>query len=294
MAAIAAPFTSTRSSQADAPASPNTALPKYRLVDRRQSERFWKVDAADSPVLTPRRKKISLLARLHRKKSGKSEKVGAENASAGAENKGVTVSGRVSSPLSDIKNKIDKNGGRRASPATKRAMMRQRREHTATPIHRQFTSFYADRYCAESTRATIFFKKYNITPPAQRWAHEKPISDAEIVEHCRAVRRLVVIRGKKVKQVSVTSTRPTGPVLLDAVCTEGQKMITPCVQVGDKMVLGFSEEVYKRFLFFGNDSPVVPRQTMTLGRAARRATKRASVMLPSNWMQTAKGREEQA
>eukprot|EP00007_Cunea_sp_BSH-02190019_P000579 CAMPEP_0174240126 /NCGR_PEP_ID=MMETSP0417-20130205/17516_1 /TAXON_ID=242541 /ORGANISM="Mayorella sp, Strain BSH-02190019" /LENGTH=53 /DNA_ID=CAMNT_0015319161 /DNA_START=1 /DNA_END=159 /DNA_ORIENTATION=+ len=32
----------------------NNSLPSYRLVDRRQSERFWKVDGDEDTVITPR------------------------------------------------------------------------------------------------------------------------------------------------------------------------------------------------------------------------------------------------
>ena len=65
------------------------------------------------------------------------------------------------------------------------------------------------------------------------------------------MKRLVAARGKKISEFDLANARPDDDTLLAHLLGPTGNLRAPSAKVGDTLLVGFNEELYRRFLKYG-------------------------------------------
>lgn len=107
---------------------------------------------------------------------------------------------------------------------------------------------YHRKNCTTCKRARAYMTDHKVAVKDETNAAKERRSPAEALALAKKAGRVIVARGKKVVTFDMTKDRPSDEVLLAHLIGPSGNLRAPTARVGDTLLVGFTEEIYKNGL----------------------------------------------
>eukprot|EP00010_Vexillifera_abyssalis_P006195 CAMPEP_0201552610 /NCGR_PEP_ID=MMETSP0173_2-20130828/16813_1 /ASSEMBLY_ACC=CAM_ASM_000268 /TAXON_ID=218659 /ORGANISM="Vexillifera sp., Strain DIVA3 564/2" /LENGTH=274 /DNA_ID=CAMNT_0047963115 /DNA_START=12 /DNA_END=839 /DNA_ORIENTATION=+ len=125
-------------------------------------------------------------------------------------------------------------------------------------LSRRFKFYYYRPTCADCKSFDEFLSSFNVPLPKRTAIRKSDLRPAAVLSMCNRVSRVIVIKpsGKLSEVIRPGQEKLSQERVEQFAFDKAGLLRTPFIQVGDRIVIGFSESIHKSNIFFGNASPV--------------------------------------